>query len=141
MNDIEIRLMNTYQKLVDLRCNSTQKFDSQCQLKDLTHTQIDYLKIIDRHEFITLSKLAKEVNNSKPTVTEMVKKFIAVDCIYKEKCDNDGRKAYIMLTERGKKIAHMEEHVLSDVVRQLVNKLNDEEIETFIDIIEKVVSD
>lgn len=139
--DIEKQLLETYSRLVELRCHSTHKFDSECQLKDLTITQIEYLKIIDLHEPITISTLAKKVDNSKPTVTEMVKKFIAVDCVYKEKCNSDARKSYLKLTARGEKIARMEQHVLEDVVTKIINKLSKEEIVSLIYLIEKAVND
>lgn len=137
--DIEKQLLITYSKLVELKCHSTHKFDSECQLKDLTITQIEYLKIIDAHEHITISTLAKEVHNSKPTVTEMVKKFIAVDCVYKIKCSSDARKAYLKLTTRGEKIARMEQHVLEAVVTKMVKNLTEEEVLSLINLIDKAV--
>lgn len=139
--DIEKQLLETYSKLVELKCLSTHKFDSECQLKDLTITQIEYLKIIDAHEYITISTLAKEVKNSKPTVTEMVKKFIAVDCVYKVKCSSDARKAYLKLTTRGEKIARLEQHVLEAVVSKMIKNLSEEEVISLIYLMDKAVSD
>jgi len=124
--DIEKKLLETYSKLVQLKCHSTHKFDSECQLKDLTIIQIEYLKIIDTHDY---------------TVTEMVKKFIAVDCVYKIKCSSDARKSYLKLTTRGEKIARMEQYVLEDVVTKMIKKLTKEEIISLIYLIEKVASD
>ncbi len=139
MNDVEVKLFDTYRKLVEMKYSCTTKIDRECQLKDLTMKQIQYLKIIDRHDYITISSLAQEVNNSKPTVTEMIKKFIKLDCVYKEKCDRDGRVSYLMLTDRGQKIARMEENVLKDVIDKIVKRLTEDEIETLIYLIEKAV--
>ncbi len=139
--DLDKQLLETYRKLVDLKCHSAHKFDSECQLKDLTLIQVEYLKIIDTHEYITISTLAKEINNSKPTVTEMVKKFIAVDCVYKVKCSEDARKAYLKLTSRGEKIARMEQHVLKAVVTKMINNLSKEEVVSLSYLIEKAVRD
>jgi DNA-binding MarR family transcriptional regulator len=133
--------MNAYKNLYKLKCNSTDKFDNQCELSHLTLTQVEYLKIIDRHEYITISQLASEVQNSKPTVTEMVKKFTALDCVYKVKCHQDGRKAYLKLTDRGLKIARMEENVLQDLISKIMVKLTEDEVETLISLFEKLGSD
>jgi DNA-binding MarR family transcriptional regulator len=101
-------------------------------------TQVEYLKVIDRHEYITISQLATEVHNSKPTVTELVKKFTAQDCVYKVKCHQDGRKAYLKLTDRGLKIARMEENVLKDLTQKILDRLTQEEVETLIFLFEKL---
>jgi len=141
MDNTKIRLLRRYNQLVEMKCASETKFDHQCQIKDLTFKQIEYLKIIDKHELITISELAQEVDNSKPTVTEMVKKFISLDCVYKVKCSSDARKAYLQLTDRGIKIARMEDNILSDLLDKIFVKLTDEEIETLIHLLDKTVSD
>ena len=139
MKDIELRLLNAYKNLYRMKCSSADKFDHQCELSDLTLTQIEYLKIIDKYDYITISQLAQEVNNSKPTVTEMVKKFSALDCVYKVKCSQDARKAYLKLTDRGLKIARMEENVLKDLIEKIMSRLTEEEVETLIRLFEKLV--
>ncbi len=138
MKDTELRLMEAYKNLYKLKCNSADKFDHQCELSDLTLTQIEYLKIIDKHEYITLSGLAEAVHNSKPTVTEMVKKFTSLDCVYKVRCHQDGRKSYLKLTDRGLKVARMEENVLKDLVQKIMTRLTEEEVNTLIDLFEKL---
>ncbi|WP_243684757.1 MarR family transcriptional regulator [Methanosarcina barkeri] len=40
---------------------------------------------------MTFSRLARITRNSKPTITEMVNKFVKMDCVYKEKSSKDGR--------------------------------------------------
>lgn len=138
MKDQEQRLLNAYKNIYKMKCSATDNYDNQCELSHLTLTQIEYLKVIDRHEAITISQLAKEVNNSKPTVTEMVKKFTYLDCVYKVKCHQDGRKAYLKLTDRGLKIARMEENVLSNLIHKIIEKLTKEEVESLIYIFEKL---
>lgn len=138
MTDQEQRLLNAYKNIYKMKCSSTDTYDNKCELSHLTITQIEYLKVIDRHEAITISQLAKEVNNSKPTVTEMVKKFTYLDCVYKVKCSQDGRKAYLKLTDRGLKIARMEQNILADLIRKIINKLTEQEVESLINIFEKL---
>lgn len=53
-------------------------------ISQLTLKQIEYLKKFDEHEYVTISQLAEDLNLSKPSITEMVKKFIQLDCVKKE---------------------------------------------------------
>lgn len=140
MDDLKTRLVNAYAEFAKLKCSRTQLFDATCQIKDLTYTQIEYLKTIDQLEYMTISDLAEKTMNSKPTVTEMVKKFIALDCVNKEPCQEDGRKVYLTLTQRGKKIARMEEYVMGDVIDHIINQLNQDEIESLIHLLNKGTS-
>jgi len=140
MDDLKTRLMNAYAEFAKLKCSHTQLFDASCQIKDLTYTQIEYLKIIDQDDYMTISDLAEKTRNSKPTVTEMVKKFILLDCVKKEPCHEDGRKFYLSLTQRGRKIARMEEYVMGDVMQHIQRNLTDEEIEIFINLLYKGTS-
>lgn len=137
MDDLKTRLIQAYSEFAKLKCDKSQIFDQTCQVKDLTYTQIEYLKVIDGQEYITVSDLAEYTMNSKPTVTEMVKKFIALDCVNKEPCVEDGRKFYLTLTQRGKKIARMDEYVMENVFEHILNKLSEEEIESLIQLLHK----
>lgn len=138
MEDERKRLGNAYKNLFALKGQCSNKRYHECHLGKLTYTQIEYLKIIDASERLTLSELANRVNNSKPTVTEMVKKFIHYDCITKEKCSLDGRKAYLTLTKKGEDIARLEQHTINDLVEIMVEKLSDEEVNQFILLLEKI---
>jgi DNA-binding MarR family transcriptional regulator len=110
----------------------------ELDMSGLTIKQLEYMKQIDKHEHITSSELAKIFDLSKPSVTEMVKKFIAIGCVYKKQCQNDGRIYYLELTERGKKIARVDEITISRLVDRIEGNLNENEIEKFIELIEKV---
>jgi DNA-binding MarR family transcriptional regulator len=100
--------------------------------------QIGYLRAIDGNEQVTFSKLAKITKNSKPTITEMINKFVKFECVYREKCPDDGRIIYIRLTEKGQMIARSEENSLMKVIEKMVDLLNEKEIGTLIEILEKL---
>ena len=138
MEELDKKLLQAYEGLMDVRFRCSDQVNQQCHMKELTFTQMEYLKIIDQYEAITISDLAEYVKNSKPTVTEMIKKFIRLDCVYKERCSSDGRKAYIMLTERGKKIARTEEYTMQLVVTHIRRNLAPEEIAVLIDLMNKI---
>jgi DNA-binding MarR family transcriptional regulator len=100
--------------------------------------QVGYLKAIDEYGEVTFSRLAKITNNSKPTITEMINKFVKMECVYREKSFDDGRIAYIRLTEKGQMIARAEEYSLQQVIEKIVNSLDEKEMETLIKILEKL---
>jgi len=108
-------------------------------ISGLTLKQIEYLKKFDKRENVTISQLAVELGLSKPTVTEMVKKFIRLDCVQKEQCRHDARVFYLFLTEKGKMIARLEQIANDHFVKRVESCLSKEEIDLLIEIILKVV--
>ena len=111
-----------------------EKYD----IPELTLKQIEYLKKFDEREYITISQLAKLLNLSKPSITEMVKKFIKLDCVKKEQCNHDARVYYLFLTEKGKGIARLEQIAEEDFVRRVEDCLSDEDISLLIELLSKV---
>ncbi len=79
---------------------------------------------------VTFSRLAEITRNSKPTITEMINKFVRMECVYREQCPDDGRILYIRLTDKGKKIAQAERYALRRVIEQMVNSLDEHEMDT-----------
>ncbi|MCT4621732.1 MAG: MarR family transcriptional regulator [Marinisporobacter sp.] len=108
------------------------------ELSEMSIKQINYLKKFKASEGITTSQLADILNLSKPTVTEMVKKFIKMDCVYKESCHMDKRVYYLKLTDKGRNIVNIEQKTIAYLAQQLENRLEEEEIETLIDILSKI---
>ena len=54
---------------------------SECGLSDMTVKQIAYLKVIDEQGDVTFSRLAEITKNSKPTITEMVNRFVRMESV------------------------------------------------------------
>jgi len=108
-------------------------------ISELTLKQVEYLRKFDEHEYVTISQLAEDFNLSKPSITEMVKKFIKLDCVNKEQCSHDARVYYLFLTEKGKGIARLEQIADEDFIRRVENCLNEEDISLLIKLLSKVV--
>lgn len=108
-------------------------------VSELTLKQIEYLKKFDEYEYVTISQLAEDLNLSKPSITEMVKKFIKLDCVKKEQCSHDARVYYLFLTEKGKGIARIEQITNEDFIRRVENCLSEEDISLLIELLSKVV--
>ena len=111
---------------------------SECGLSDMTVRQIAYLKTIDEQGEVTFSRLAEITRNSKPTITEMINKFVRMECVYREPCPDDGRILYIRLTDKGQKIAQAEQAALRRVIERMVDSLDEHELELLIGILQKV---
>ena len=111
---------------------------SECGLSDMTVKQIAYLKVIDEQVDVTFSRFAEITKNSKPTITEMVNRFVRMECVYREPCRNDGRILYIRLTDKGKKIAQAEQAALCRVIERMIDSLDEDELDLLIGILEKI---
>ncbi|AKB72805.1 Transcriptional regulator, MarR family [Methanosarcina mazei C16] len=127
-----------FENLIKIKSECSCEIFSECGISDITVKQIGYLKAIDEHGEVTFSRLAKITKNSKPTITEMVNKFVRMECVYREKCPEDGRIFYIRLTEKGQRIARAEESSLLRVIEKMAESLNEKEIETLIRILGKI---
>ena len=131
-------LLEVLEHLLMLKNECSCSVFSECGLSDMTVRQVSYLKVIDEQGDVTFSRLAEITNNSKPTVTEMVNKFVSRDCVYREPCRNDGRILYIRLTDKGKKIAQAEEAALRRVVERMADSLDENELDLLIRLLSKV---
>lgn len=126
--------------------NSFMRIKTECRfcvvdkynVSELTLKQIEYLKIFDENEYVTISQLAEDLKLSKPSITEMVKKFIKLDCVKKEQCNHDARVYYLFLTERGKGVARFEQIANEDFIRRVENCLCEEDVSLLIELLVKV---
>ncbi len=132
------RLYTVYNQLQNVKGECSYKLIHELNLSELTIKQIEYITKIGEYEYITTSQFAEVTNLSKPSVTEMIKKFIQLDCVYKKQCENDGRVYYIHLTEKGKHIAQFDQILTKEVVRRMMGSLEKEDIEHLISILSKV---
>jgi DNA-binding MarR family transcriptional regulator len=104
----------------------------------MTVKQIAYLKTIDEEGEVTFTRLAGITRNSKPTITEMVNKFVRMECVYREPCADDRRVLYIRLTEKGQRVAQAESDALRRVIERMTETLDEREQELLIRLLEKV---
>ena len=138
MTDRTDELLEVFGNVLRIKGECSCSVFSECGLSELTVKQIAYLKTIDREEEITFTRLAEITSNSKPTITEMINKFAKMECVYRERCQNDGRLQYIRLTEKGKKIARADHIALQRAVERMMDTLDDEEMNLLIRTLGKV---
>jgi DNA-binding MarR family transcriptional regulator len=138
MVDREEHLFEVIENILRLKNECSCTIFSECGLSDLTVRQIAYLKVIAEQDEVTFSRLAEITHNSKPTITEMINKFVRMECVYREPCPDDGRILYIRLTDKGQKIAKADQHALRRVIERMMNSLDEDETDLLIGILQKV---
>lgn len=131
-------LFLVFENLIKIKSECSCQIFSECGLSDITLKQVEYLRAIDEYEEVTFSRLAKITRNSKPTITEMINKFVKMECVYRERSQDDGRIFYIRLTEKGRMIARAEESALLQVIEKMVNSLDENELDMLINILGKL---
>jgi len=134
----EEHLFEVFENLIRIRDECSGNIFSECGLSDMTVRQIAYLKAIDEHREVTFSRLAEITKNSKPTITEMVNRFVKMECVYRQKSSDDGRILYIRLTEKGQKVAKAEHYALRRVIERMADLLDENEMDLLIGILKKV---
>ncbi|HUW86574.1 MAG TPA: MarR family transcriptional regulator [Methanoregula sp.] len=138
MMDREEYLFEVFENLLRIKNECSCTIFSECGLPDMTIKQIAYLKTIDEQGEVTFSRLAEITRNSKPTITDMINKFVRMECVYRERCPDDGRVLYIRLTEKGRKIAKSEHYALRLMIERMVNSLDKYEMDLLTEILQKV---
>ena len=131
-------LVEVFDRLFAIRNECSCEIISECGLSEMTAKQVAYLKAIDGHGDLTFSRLAEITRNSKPTVTEMVNRFVRMECAYRQKSPDDGRIAYIRLTEKGRMLANAEQNALHRMVERMMRTLDEREVDLLVEILRKV---
>jgi len=134
----EEELCEVLEHLIRLKDECSCTIFSECGLSEMTVKQISYLKLIDEQGEVSFSRLAEITRNSKPTITEMINKFVRMDCVYREPSPDDRRILYIRLTEKGQKIAKAEEAATRKVIERMVDSLDEHELAILKGILQKV---
>lgn len=136
--DAEVRLLAAMERLIRLQQEISSAILSECGVPDITGKQIGYLKVIDEQGDMTFTRLAEITRNSKPTVTEMINRFVGMECVYRERSACDGRVLFIRLTEKGRRIARADEASLVLLVSRLEGSLDSDDLERLSRIIRNI---
>lgn len=137
--DRKDKLYETYKSLMEVKGECSYNLINELNMSELTLRQIEYIKKIGKYEYITISKLADILDLSKPSITQMVKKFIKLDCVYKEQCNEDGRVQFIYLTDRGKDIAEFEDLAMKKLIEKIISNIDEREVDILIEILIKIM--
>lgn len=130
-------LRKSFNVFLKMYFDSCREVYEEINFKELTGRQFQYLKEIYKNEKISPSSLARAFNLSKPTITEIINKFLDAELIVKENCIDDKRKYYIRLTKRGELLAKSNELESKKAVEKIFDKLSDTEIDNLVKIFNK----
>ncbi|MDD1710407.1 MAG: MarR family transcriptional regulator [Methanoregulaceae archaeon] len=136
--DAEERLLAAVEQLIRIRNETSSALLSECGIPDITVKQIGYLKTIDEQGEVTFTRLAEITSNSKPTITELINRFESMECVYRERSPEDRRVIFIRLTEKGRRIARVEENALTLLVERMRESLDHDDLDLLVRIIRKV---
>jgi len=125
-------------KLMKLKGSCYFSVVDDLEISEMSLRQLDYLKKFNSSEGVTTSHLAEVLDLSKPTVTEMVKKFVKMNLVYKESCPSDGRVYYVKLTEKGQNIVNLEMMTWTYMAKKLNEQLDEKDLDTLVQILEKI---
>jgi DNA-binding MarR family transcriptional regulator len=131
-------LIEIVSKLSNLIGQTEESSKEQFNLSDLTQIQMHYLETIHYLDNPSITELAASLRLTKPTVKVAVDKLIERDYVYKVPSDEDRRSAHLHLTEKGKLINQMHDYAHKTIAESISRKLDNAELESLIDLLNKV---
>ncbi|PAT02292.1 hypothetical protein CI105_02820 [Candidatus Izimaplasma bacterium ZiA1] len=135
MNEEDVRKSFNY--FLKMYFDAAKEVYDEMRFNELPGSNFKYLKKIYKAKKITPSDFAKQFNLSKPTVTEIINKFLEFGLIVKKTDELDKRKYYISLTERGSILARSNEFESKRAVQKMYEKLTTEELKQLVSIFNK----
>jgi DNA-binding MarR family transcriptional regulator len=133
----ELELVESMDKLSTLM----KKFQTELlsgDLKEYTLRQLYYIELIDKHEGISVSEISKTLDLKKSTISIAVNQLIDLEIVDKIQSNNDKRVYFLKLTPKGKNIMKLHKQVHQNTIKKILKILNPEEVENFINIVDKI---
>ncbi|MFS0656260.1 MarR family winged helix-turn-helix transcriptional regulator [Bacillus sp. 179-C3.3 HS] len=106
--------------------------------KELTLDQYYSLRYINLHPGCTSTDLATACNVNKSAVTSMTNRLFNKHYIVREHNQVDRRNVHLYVTEEGKNVVSRMEKQLQQLVRSYFEKIEEKEMESFIQTYEKL---
>jgi DNA-binding MarR family transcriptional regulator len=139
MEKENVRLsLNKFLKMYYAACNEVYEEINFNQIKGI---RFKYLKEIFKRKEVTLTELANHFDISKPTVNEVINKFMDNGIVLKRKSVTDKRVSYIYLTEIGETLATTNMLESKRAVSKMFDKLSPKEIRQLTKIFDKFGGD
>jgi len=110
----------------------------QCEMQDLTTTQLNYLEIIGERHNPTITELAVAMGLTKPSITIVVDRLIAKGFVRKVHSDTDRRSSHLHLTELGEQINKRHDYAHDYMIDFIEKKLNPNELKSFTLLLDKI---
>lgn len=133
----ELELVESMDKLGEF----TRKFQKQLlsgDLKDYTLRQLYYIELINKNRGISISDLSRILDVKKSTVSVAINQLIDLKIVKKTQSETDKRFYYLELTPKGEDIIQKHMQVHKNTIKKILEILNPEEVDHFIDITNKI---
>lgn len=133
----ELELVESMDKLSKF----TRKFEKQLlsgDLKDYTLRQLYYIELINKNRGISISDLSKILDVNKSTVSVAINQLLDLKIVDKTQSKTDRRFFYLELTPKGEDIIQKHMQVHKNTIKKILEILNPEEVDNFIDIVNKI---
>ncbi|MGX9134080.1 MarR family winged helix-turn-helix transcriptional regulator [Rummeliibacillus sp. JY-2-4R] len=93
----------------------------------ISHQSIRILQIVQKEKAVTVRFLSESLNISHNTASEHVKKLVNNGWITKQRNEEDLRKVFLKLTEKGLEVVKHNTELDEVKLQAVLNKLSDEE--------------
>jgi DNA-binding MarR family transcriptional regulator len=118
-----------------------KKYEFSEEYSDITSNIFMYLRKINSLDNPTISELAKAMEVSKPSASNMVSKMAEKGLLKTKASPKDGRICLLELTDKGKKVVEIENWADMRFFEKIREILNEEEFEALERIFEKIASE
>jgi DNA-binding MarR family transcriptional regulator len=136
MEELLIEFINTF----DLSLKKVQKdTGASGELSKLTVHQLQYIDAIHQLGEPTITEIAEKLNITKASVTNGIKKLVALGFVTKTQSGEDRRVFHVSLTAAGGRLIEEKYRALKEYGRFLQASLNEEEARQFEAILTKLV--
>ncbi len=132
------RVRKSFNQFLKMYFQSCREVYEELELQGISDRQFKYLRKIDEQDSVTMTELAEFFHLSKPTVTEVVRRFEEGGLIEKKRCENDARVFNITLTKRGKLLAKTNILESDRALEKIFASLDASELETLIRLFDKI---
>ncbi len=134
--DLE-KYMERLQRVFMITMRRMGKEMLECEPK-LTGPQFYILQFLDRKGKCTVSELAEEMSVKPSAITAMIDRLYKQDFVFRDRDERDRRVVFIQISEVGKKVMLEFSAKRKQIVKKYLSRLNQEEIESFVSIYEKL---
>lgn len=134
MNVLNELLVDLFNDILTIEQNAIQSGE----FKDLSVTEMHTIEAIGMYTQKTMSEVANELNITVGTLTIAINNLVKKGYVQRSKSEKDRRIVQISLTKRGKLVYRIHSKFHSDMIKETISGLTDEEEEVLITSLEKL---
>lgn len=101
--------------------------------------EIFSMLLVDKRQEITMTELSEYINTPMSTANGIIERLVKKGYIIRDRSDSDRRIVVLRLSEAGSQLIGGVKELVSGYLKMALEALDEEEIQTLIDIIFKVV--